>query len=87
MELIQRLHVGDKKGKETCSSQKTAVLEISPIIFFVSNRTSVAQEQVETQGETKNLNYKVVLKYSTPHSGQPELLCSPCVQRASYLKA
>lgn len=83
--LIQPLHVDDKKGKETGSSQKTVVLGISPILFF-SNRVSTAQEQIETQAETKNLNYKVVLKYSTPHSGQPELSCSPCVQRASYLK-
>lgn len=73
---IQPLHVDDKKGKETDNSS----------IFFFPNRFSTAQEQVETQGETKNLNYKVVLKYSTLHSDQPELSCSPCVQRASYLK-
>lgn len=48
LRLIQPLHVDDKKGKKPCSSQKTAVLGISPILFLVSNRTSAAREQVET---------------------------------------
>lgn len=33
--LNQPLHADDKKGKETCSSQKTPVLGICPILFFV----------------------------------------------------
>lgn len=71
--LIQPLHGVDTKHKEAHSSQKLAVLGISPRIFFVClfpSRTSAAGEQVETQGETNNLNYKAVEEYSTPHSGQ-----------------
>lgn len=75
--LIQPLHGDDTKDMQF--SEISSLGYVSNILFFVSNRTSAAGEQVEIQGETNNLNYKVVEKHSTPYSGQADPESNFCV--------
>lgn len=71
--LTQPLLGHDPRHKETRWSRELAALGSAPVFCsFVSSRTSAAGERVEIQGETENVNKKVVEKHSTPHSGQLE---------------